>query len=169
MNQKRVEWIEFGPNQFIDVIWGTPDYERLNGCFDRIAKGLHYHHFGRRFSGATKVLLGYTRNDLPDPAEFQRFIRDKVASELEGKSRIGSNPDVFTFQFTDPDQFGIYLVHLQFYGGLDVYVSLIPEDCEFPRNFPMDLIDMGIPTVIVDRGVTYHFNAEKDADNQMLN
>jgi hypothetical protein len=165
---KNQEWsvVEFGPNKFIDVVWGTPDYDRLQRCFDRIARGIHLAHFGRKFFGESKIMLGYTTTNSPNPAEFQRFIRDKVAMELRDKPRLGSNQDVFSFQFTDPDQFGLYLVHLQFYGGLDVYVGLIPNDCQMPTNLAMLLIERGIETTIRLGGEEYKFNVETERGGQ---
>jgi hypothetical protein len=164
MKNPRLEALEFGPNQFIDVIWGTPDYERLTACFDRIARGLHLAHFEQKFVGSTRTLLGYTRNNEPNPAEFQRFIRDKVELELHDKPRIGTNPEVFTFQFTDRDQFGLYLVHLQFYGSLDVFVALIPESSPPLDNLAMRLIEKGIPTVMTLGDKEYNFNVEHSRD-----
>lgn len=157
---KNQKWhvVEVGPNKFIDVVWGTPDYERLLRCFDRVARGIHMAHFGRKFSGRTRTIIGYIPSDSPNPAEFQRLVRDKVAAELEGKPRLGDNPDVFTFQFTDPDQFGIFLVHLQFYGGLDVYVGLSPDGCETPGNLAMLLIEGGFETTITVGPEEYRFN-----------
>jgi len=107
---------------------------------------------------SSRTILGYIPSDSPNPAEFQRFIRDKVAIELEGKPRLGSNPDVFNFQFTAPDQFGLYLVHLQFYGGLDVYVSMTTDGCQIPANLAMLLIDGGIETTIKLGAEEYKFN-----------
>ncbi len=162
MNIKRIDWLEVAPNKFIDVIWGTPDYDRLFNCFDHIVRGLHFHLFGCRFVGQTKTLLGYTHDPLHNPTEFKRFIKAKVQAELVGKARLGSNAEVFTYQFTDPDQFGLYLAHLQFYGGLDIYVSLIPEKDALPTNFAMELIAMGIPTIVSFNGEQYEFNKEEN-------
>lgn len=150
--------VEFGPNKFIDVVWGTPDYDRLLRCFDQIARGVHMAHFGRKFSGESKAILGYIPSNSPNPAEFQRFIRDKVAIELRGKPRLGDNPEVFTYQFTDPDQFGVYLVHLRFYGGLDIYVGLTPDGCQLPDNLAMLLVERGIETTITLGAEEYRFN-----------
>jgi hypothetical protein len=153
------DMVEFGPNKFIDVVWGTPDYTRLLACFDRIARGVHLAHFNSKFDGTTKTLLGYTRIDEPNPATFQQFIRDKVAIELQGKPPLGENPDVFTYQFTDPDQFGLYLLHLRFYGGLDIYVSLMPKQSTVPPNFAMQMIEMGIETIVTLGDREYRFNS----------
>lgn len=165
---KNQKWsvVEFGPNKFIDVVWGTPDYDRLLRCFDRIARGVHLAHFGRQFRGKSRTILGYIPSDSPNPAEFQRFIRDKVAIELDGKPRVGSNPDVFNFQFTAPDQFGLYLVHLQFYGGLNVYVGLTPDGCQIPVNLAMLLIEGGIETTIKLGAEEYKFNGCRSATDE---
>lgn len=158
INNQKWYVVEFGPNKFIDVVWGTPDYDRLIRCFDRIARGIHLAHFERKFHGRSQILLGYTKSELPNPAEYQRFIRDKVAVELHGKPRLGSNPSVFSYQFTAPDQFGLFLVHLQFYGGLDVYVSLVPDGCDMPENIAMHLIEGGVKTTIKLGASAYKFN-----------
>jgi hypothetical protein len=159
MTDQRWHALEFAPNKFIDVVWGKPDYDRLLNCFDRIARGLYHHRFERRFRGRTKTMLAYLTPNSQNPAEFQRFMRDKVRLELDGKPRIGANPDVFSFQFTDPDQFGLSLLHLLFYGGLDVCIALIPTESRVPRNIAMDLIEAGIETTITLGEREYHFNA----------
>jgi len=71
---------------------------------------------------------------------------------------LGENPDVFSFQFTDTDQFGLMSLHLLFYGGLDVYIALIPEQSEIPYNLAMDLMNRGIRTTITLGEEEYHFN-----------
>ena len=161
-----VEWLELGPNKFIDVIWGTPDYERLSDAFDHIARGLYYHHHGESFRGITKVLLGYTSDQEENPAAFKQFIRDKVEIELQGKSRLGANPEVFSYQFTDPDRFGLFMVHLRFYGGIDVYINYQKEGVTFPPDLSMELIGRGIPTVYTLGTREYRFNCEKQKQKQ---
>ncbi len=158
MKDQKWSVVKFGPNKFIDVVWGTPDHNRLLRCFDRLARGIHMAHFGKKFYGKSQTILGYILSGSPNPAEFQRFIRDKVAVELDGKPRVGNNPEVFSFQFTEPDQFGIYLIHLQFYGGLDVYVSLVPDESQPPGNLAMQLIEGGIETTIKFGDEEYKFN-----------
>lgn len=165
MKDQRWDILEFSPNKFLDVVWGTPDHERLNRCFDRIARGLYLHRFGRQFRGTTKVMLGYLQSDAPNPAEFQRFVRDKLALELQGKSRLGDNPEVFSFQFTEPDQFGLISLHLQFYGGLDIYTGLIPQATALPFNLGIELMNRGIHTVFLLGEREYHFNVAKSEVN----
>ena len=79
---------------------------------------------------------------------------------MAGKPRLGCNPDVFSYQFSGPDQFGLYSVHLLFYGGHDVFVAMIPDDSNMPYNLGMDLLNRGICTTITLGDAEYHFNVE---------
>jgi hypothetical protein len=162
LNQK---WhsLEIRPNKFIDVIWGTPDYERFNNCFDRITRGLFLDSFGDKFLGTTKTMLGFTLPGDSNGAEFQRFIRDRMEIDVADKPRLGANPDIFAFRFTDRDEFGLRAVHLQFYGGLDVYVALIPSGTDVPYNLGMALMADGIKTTITLGHEEYNFNVEPES------
>ncbi|QDT95369.1 hypothetical protein [Gimesia aquarii] len=162
MKNRKLCIYEVSSNKFIDVIWGTPDYDRLNNCFDRIARGLFYHVFDIKFSGKTKTMLGYIQHKESTPKEFQRFIRDKILRELKGKPRLGDNPEVFSFQFTDLDQYGLCSLHLEFYGGLDFYIALIPEQIKFPNNITMEMINLGIQTHIKLGDEIYRFNMHRN-------
>src|SRR5205823_2704332 len=54
--------VKLEDNAFLEVIWGTPDYERLKTCFEHIAQGLFHHHFRTRFNGRMRVSIGYLKN-----------------------------------------------------------------------------------------------------------
>jgi hypothetical protein len=149
---------EAADNKFFEVIWGTPDQVRLEKCFEHIAYGLHYHHFGRRFSGATKILLGYLHNENPDSSTFIAFIKDKASIDLATAEKHGSNNDVFYYQFSETDQFGLYMVKLVFYGGVEIFVAFVPENREVPFNLGMELMKHGIHTVITVGDNKYEFN-----------
>ena len=159
---KDQQWhaIEIRPNKFLDVVYGTPDHDRLNRCFDRISRGLFIETFRNRFSGKTKTMLAFLPSKDPNSKEFRRFILDKVKIELAGKMRLGENPDVFSYQFSGPDEHGIYACHMLFYGGLDVFVSMIPETSQVPFNFGMFLIEQGMRTKIKLGDEEYDFNLE---------
>ena len=68
---------------------------------------------------------------------------------------------MFSFQLTDPDQFGLFLVHMRFYGGLDVYTTMIPDGTEMPFDLTLALMNGGIHTIISADGKVYEFNAEQ--------
>jgi len=156
--KKKKYLFEAENNEFYEVIWGTPDQARLERCFEHIANGLYNHHFGRRFVGNVKILLGYLHHEESNSKQFVEFIRHRASIDLDGVEKVGSNQDVFYYQFTAPDQFGIFLAHLVFYGGIDVYIAFVPHDREMPTHLAMELMVSGIHTVIAVEGKTYEFN-----------
>lgn len=160
--------VELETNRFIDVIWGTPDHQRLERCFDQICRGLFFHKKAKKFQGRTRSMLAYTRPREENPREFMRLIRDGAAKELHGKPWDGANPDVFRFRFGEPDAHGVCLVHLQFYGGLNIYVALIPEKTELKADLTMLLLNGGIHTIIKQGDKEYEFNKSKDKSAQKL-
>jgi hypothetical protein len=150
--------IRLNGDEFMEVIWGTPDVERLHACFDRVVRGLFFHHFKARFEGKVVTLLGYLHHTEKNSANFTAFLKHRAALDLANKPRLGANPDVFYFQVTDRDEFGISLFRLCFYGGLDIYSSLIPEGANVPANLATLLIEKGMKTVIRLEGKEYRFN-----------
>jgi hypothetical protein len=145
-------------NKFLEVIWGTPDVDRLLRCFDQIVRGLHFHHFGAPLDGTIQTILGYLEYSNEGTKNFVRFIVDRAEIDLEGKPRCGSNPDVFYYQVTDPDQFGIFLFRLCFYGGLSVYSAVTPRGVEKPGHLGIELMKLGVKTVFTLGDKTYEVN-----------
>jgi hypothetical protein len=150
--------VQLENNGFLEVIWGTPDYDRLECCFERIARGLFFHKFRTSFKGRLKVLLGYIRHDDKNSAAFSAFIKHRSEIELIGKEKVGNNPSVFFYQFSDRDKYGLFMVRMCFYEGVDIYVSFIPEDAVVPYNLAMGLIGRGVKTYITLEGKSYEFN-----------
>jgi hypothetical protein len=160
LEKEEIHRVEIAENQFIDLIWGTPDIDRLNRCFKHVAYGLHRHHFRQNFFGSVTVLPGYLREKDHNKRKFIEWVRDRAELDLAGKPRIGSNPAVFYYQVSDPDQFGLYMMRLCFYEGLTVYAAFAPEGSTPPLNFTALLIEQGIPTVVTMGDKSYEFNPE---------
>lgn len=150
--------VEVESNKFIDVIWGTPDVDRLRRCFDRITRGIHFHHFSRPLKGETRVHLGYLFQSDRSASNFSKFIKDRAALDLAGKAQIGKNQEVFFYQVTDPDQFGLYLFRLCFYGGLDVYVAVLPDGVARPFHLGFELMNRGMKTFLTLGEKSYEIN-----------
>ncbi|MDM5271200.1 hypothetical protein PGH07_03335 [Sulfurovum sp. zt1-1] len=142
-------------NGFLEVIWGTPDHERLISCFEHIAYGLHYYHLGKCFKGKVNVLLGYLHSEDEGNNTFVQYIKDRAAIDLKDIPEYGENRDIFYYQFSDPDDNGIYMVHMRFYGGIDIYASFLPEDKPKPFDLGIELMNAGIETVFVLDGKEY--------------
>ncbi|GAB0111908.1 hypothetical protein PA7559_31780 [Pseudoalteromonas distincta] len=158
--KKKHYLIKTKDNDFLEVIWGTPDHQRLINCFKHIAYGLHFEFFKKKFNGEVKVLLGYLHSKDQSNNNFVQFIKDRSAIDLEGQAKNGANPEVFYYQFTEPDQFGLYMLHLRFYGGIDIYISLIPSSVKMPRSLGFELMNKGIPTTITLADKEYKINDE---------
>lgn len=154
-SKPKLHVVDLGNNRFIDVLWGTPDQARLAFCFERIVRGLHYHHFGIPYAGQVKVLIGYLSYETGSTRNLQRFMLDKAEMELECRPKFGRNQDVFYYQVTDPDEFGLSLFRLCFYGGVNVYVSLIPDSAEAPKHLGFELMKRGIKTMFTLGDRTY--------------
>jgi hypothetical protein len=151
-------WVEAGDNTFIEVIWGTPDYERLERCFVHIAFGLYYHQFNGRFHGQLRVLMGHLFHSDPNAAEFSNLIKHKAAQDLKDIERHGRNQDVFYYQFSDPDEHGLVTLRMCFYGGVNIFAAFMPDGTELTPNLSMLLINGGIETYINLGVKTFHFN-----------
>lgn len=145
-------------NKFIEVINGTPDYNRLLKCFERIALGLFSHHFKIRFRGKVTVRLNYLDYQEKNDAALSKFLKHRVEVELRNKERFGRNPQVFYYQFTDPDKFGLFTLRMCFYEGVEVLVAYFPEGKTAPFNLGWELINSGIKSVIELEGKEYKFN-----------
>jgi hypothetical protein len=161
--RKTLHKVQLKDNKFIDVIWGTPDIERLNKCFEHIAYGLHHFHFGKRFEGRIRIMLGYLHHETGDAKTFCEFIRDRSEIDLVGQPKVGENPAAFFFQVTDYDQFGLFMIKMCFYGGLNVYAAFVPQSTDAPTNLASVFIDSGIHTVVTLGEKTYEFNKKNNA------
>lgn len=151
-------------NLFIEVIWGTPDQPRLLRCFDHLARGLYFHHFGMPLFGDVKPYLRYLTPSEANGTEFKRLIDDKATADLEGKPRFGANPDVFFYQLTDPDPYGLRLLHLCFYTGLSIYCAIIPAGVEI-FDLAFELMNAGIRTTLKDGENSYEFNVASEDES----
>ncbi len=158
VEKRAIHRFNFGENRFHDVVWGTPDVERLRRCFVHIGHGLHQHHFRMRFEGQITVLLGYLFHTDHKAKTWVEFIRDRSEIDLHGKPTFGSNQAVFFYQVTEPDQFKLFLMRLVFYGGLHVYLSFTPKDSNPPANFVAELVAQGVRTILTLPDKTYEFN-----------
>ncbi|MCL5021908.1 MAG: hypothetical protein M1497_00800 [Nitrospirae bacterium] len=156
--KREIHRIEMAENKFIDVIWGTPDAKRLMKCFDHIARGVHVNHFNSRFDGRVHVHLGFLTYNKGNPQAWNDFVRRKTEIELDGKPSYGANPDVFFYQVTDVDEFGLFLFRFCFYGGLNIYTAMWPTTSSPPNNFAIDLMNRGIKTIVSLGDKKYEFN-----------
>lgn len=155
----RKELIRIGDeNKFLELLLGTPDYDRLISCFTHIAYGIHRHHFKQNFKGTIKPYLGFLYTNEKNSKAFKAFLKAKTSIELANKPKYGDNPKVFYYQFTDADEFGLYLGRLCFYQNVDVYISYQPVDAKKPYHLGFELMNRGIKTIIKLDDKQFEFN-----------
>lgn len=145
--KKRKHYYLKSDNGFLEVIWGTPDHQKLLNCFEHIAYGLHYNHLNKRFKGEVKIVLGYLHSKDENNNTFVQFLKDRAEIDLKDLPQYGANKDIFYYQFTEPDEHGIYMVHMRFYGGIDIYASFLPEDKPKPFNLALELMKVCDETI----------------------
>jgi hypothetical protein len=157
--------VQLDENRYIEVIWGTPDSHRLHRCFDQIVRALYFHHFGAKFDGRVVSLLSNLTPSDKEAKELYRFLRDRAALDLRNKERYGANQDVFYYQVTDPDQFGLRLFHVCFYGGVQIYSSLLPSGTEQPYHLGLAMALEGFRTTITLGDEKCEFNKDNGGDD----
>lgn len=158
LRARKQYFLKVEENAFIGVIRGTPDFKRLHTCFERIARGLFYHNFETKFQGRLRVVLGFVDHSDKNAATFATFIKHRIEIELRGKPRLGSNPRVFYYQFTDADPYGLFCAKMCFYEGPEILVGYRPQKSKVPFLLPMKLIEGGIKSYVNLEGKVYEFN-----------
>lgn len=156
-----VKSIELDRNKYIEILWGNPDIERLNSCFNNIARALHHHYFGYRFVGEVKAHLDFLFYDDVNIRTLAKLIRDKSAIDLANKPNLGSNPSIFYYQVSDFDESGLFMMKLCFYGGVNIYVSFIHIESKSLFNLSHYFINNGIETICTLGNTEYIFNNDK--------
>lgn len=144
-NRKNLK-IDLGDNKFLHAIAGTPDIERLDRCFNHIARGIYRHHFNRNFTGAIKTLLGFIMVvDDAGRSSLHQFLLARARRDIQDKPRYGANQEVFYYQLVEPDQFGLELINLCFFENIQIFCALQPENVETPSHLGFELMKRGIP------------------------
>ena len=159
IKQQRVFRVELGDNEFADVIWGTPDIARLQTCFDRVARGLYFQDFARRFDGDVHVHLGFLHHEKGNAKTMGEFLRERLELDMKDMPKLGSNPEVFTYQRSQADPYGLFAYRLRFYGSLEVQIGMWPSGTTASRENLVQLsINGGMKTVISLDGTSFEFN-----------
>lgn len=143
------------------IIFGNPDFKRLLKCFEHIAYGLFYNEFSDSFNGKIRMILGFINYTDPYMQTLVKFMQNRFDLEELALEIKGKNPDVFTYQFCDPDKFGLIGLKLTFYRSSEVYISFHPEGTKEPFDLGIEFMRSGIPTIIKLDGKEYRFNFDK--------
>lgn len=129
------------------VEWVNVDMLRLFHSFEAIARALYYYDFGVRFEGECQIVTRLCFH--PDAKESTIFnIRACELIEREmphWKTEIkGSNPAIFTYQFSPEDAMKVRTLCLTFYEKTQVFVALsrmTVDELAFQREKNKDIIN----------------------------
>jgi hypothetical protein len=155
---------EIADGHFIEVIWGTPDHERLMQCFEAVSYGIMFSELGEPFMGRFKAFLGHLRYSDPNSAEFARFIKDRIDLDMQQRPKIGQNQEVFFYQVSSEDRFGLSSIRMCFYGGIEIFMAVIPDGREVQPDIGMLLISKGMKTILTLGDKEYEFNSGAASD-----
>jgi hypothetical protein len=109
------------------------DTSRINGCLDKIARALYFYEYSRQFKGHCRFLHDWMiKPDLKfnvviKDGDKERSAIDHVKNYFSSLEHNGSNPSVFRYRFEKPDERGLIALSMQFYGGCNVFIALVPD------------------------------------------
>ena len=142
-----------------------PDIVRLCKCFDQIAMGIYYHTHGERFEGAVRTMPGFLSKQEGNAKAYDEVNQRLFERDLGNTPVLGANPAIFSYQFAEPDQWGLTAFRFKFYEDLPVYGAYIPKDFETPGNLHAELIERGVLSAIGFDDKVIWFNVD-DPDKE---
>lgn len=114
-------------NKEYPILWVNVDTNKLIFSFESIARALYFYEYEVNFIGRCFVILElFFHPQNPEGVKNIKISIDLIERERRyWKNEIkGSNPDIFTYQFSEIDGFKCQTLALNFYGGTKVYIIL---------------------------------------------
>jgi hypothetical protein len=105
----------------------TIDRDRFDKSIEHVCQGLHFHHFGKRWTSTIEI---YSQMFLSEADWANKQIVDlckQVAFTLSHCTKHGENPDIFWYQMLVDVPKQRFLCRMMFYGGFDVFCVSDPE------------------------------------------
>lgn len=148
------------------IIVGKTDNKRLESCFEHIACGLYFHKFNKIFEGECRMLFDFVQYQSDSLEKYKQVVKERIKHEKKVPPKEGSNPEIFRYQFFEPDEYGLIFMMMTFYEGASVFLTFIPQGTAMPFNMAGLFIESGIKTsVVFDGGVEIIFNENKPTTN----
>jgi hypothetical protein len=151
--------IKISDREYKTILIGNPNVERLESCLNHIARGLYYHEFQNTFFGEIRVFFGFLEYSEQKFQTLKKFIKRRF--EIEEVLKLiekGDNPEVFTYEFQKPDDFGLMAAKLTFYGKTEVYISYKTDASKQPYDLAFDLMLKGIKSTFTLGDEKFEFN-----------
>lgn len=106
------------------------------------------------------MLFLYTGDEREET--LKEFIQHRVEMDLSGRQKFGANTDVFYYQVTEPEENGLVVMKMNFFGGVDVYAALRLLEGPEPFDMTYYLIQNGLNVTIQMPGKNYVFRDIRD-------
>ncbi|RFM30946.1 hypothetical protein [Chitinophaga silvisoli] len=159
MRDYRPAIIKSGQGKEFPVLVGRAHFDRLHSCFQHIAHGLYFHKFGKQFEGECRILLDFLTYENEKMETYKMLCRKRIELEPKKPKKEGLNPEIFRYEFMDPDEQGIIALIMTFYEGAKVFVAFQGKDCKPYFNLAGMLIESGVKMVInFPDGSHFEFN-----------
>ena len=141
------------------VLVSKPDFDRLRYCFLHIAYGLYYHKFDKAFKGECQILMDFLTYDNEEFEKYKLLCRKRFEMEPNKSKAEGANPQIFRYEFLEPDEFGLIALRITFYEGTNVFIAFQGVNAKKPFNLVTELINSGIKTIVSFKdGHEFEFN-----------
>ena len=105
------------------------DNKRFISALDHVAQGVYYHKYQRRLIGHCSILPDFMLfGDAEEGVQLneQNSLVVSIAKPVfDSRPEEGSNPEIFSYVFLEPDRNGNIAARLRFFEGSAVYVSYI--------------------------------------------
>ena len=137
---------------------GRMNIKRLNKCFENISYGLYFIENKEVFEGEVKIINGFSEIESKNHKSFIDVVEYSFENDQSKHTERGENKEVFFYQFTDPDKFGLISLRFCFYGTLYVYAALIPKGSKKPFDLGIELVKNGVKTIYNLGDKTIEFN-----------
>jgi len=155
----RNETVNTRPSPTVEVIVTPVDYRRLQSCIELIAYGLYYHKFQKRFEGEIRIVMDFLKYNNEVTEQFKLVCRKRFELEAAKPLVAGANPEIFKFQFFEPDEWGLIALRIKFYEGASVYICFLPSGLQRPYFLGAGLINAGIKSFVnFPDGSIFEFN-----------
>ena len=139
--------------------YGTSDNQRLLKCFKHIAYGLYFYKFKKVFTGECEIIPGFLDYQDENSTTLQKLLRKKEETDAVNWAKKGDNQDVFYYQFSPQDEFGLITLILTFYQRTKVYIAFQDSSVKMSYNLTHEFIKAGFPVIFeFPDGSKYEFN-----------
>lgn len=91
--------------------------------------------------------------------KYKLLCRKRFETEPNKPKREGTNPEIFRYEFLEPDEFRLIPLRMTFYDGTSVFVAFQGTDDKEPRNLITELIHSGVKTIVTFKNISaFEFN-----------